>query len=71
MVPKTKLSDCFPHNSMAALGRVETVVGGLPRGGVGSALEVSVRRGAVTGHPLWIAAIWVRRYAKYMVDGWQ
>ena len=29
MVPKTKLSDCFPQSSMAALGRIQPF---LPRG---------------------------------------
>lgn len=49
--------NCFPQNSTAELGRPETVVGGLPRCCVGSALEVSVRpeaaitRALASGHP--------------------
>lgn len=43
------VNDCFPQSSTAAVGRPETVVGGLQRCCLGSPLEVSVRPSADIG----------------------
>lgn len=45
------VNDCFPQSSTAAVGRPETVVGGLQRCCLGSPLEVSVRPSPAVGDP--------------------
>lgn len=64
------LNDSFPQSSTAATGRAETVVGGLSRGCVGPALEVSARPEVTIGRPLQIAAIQARRYALRLCAAW-